>query len=154
MTIKAIECYEHLSKRTCVGNDIWVIDTEIKSFYETCNICDGKQHIIFRDRTFVCPLCHGQGSVLKESKIGIVREGRIINLNINITFKGVDDCLLVISLKEAWDILLFEYQSHNKKQIVINCLDDIHMKELHKHIFMSREEAEMSLKYREKNEEV
>ena len=154
MTIKAIDCYKHLSNRTCIGNDVWVIDTEIKSFYQVCDICDGKQHIIFRDRTFVCPLCNGQGSVPKENKIGVVREGRIANVIINIYFKGVEDCLVMVSLSETWDIVLFEYQNYKKRTMLIYCEDDIHMKELHKYIFMSREEAEMSLKYREKNEQV
>lgn len=38
---------------------------EKRSFAETCEICDGKKKITVKDKTFECPNCYGQGSLIK-----------------------------------------------------------------------------------------
>lgn len=56
-----------LNTKHSIGDIIKI--KEKRSFSETCEICDGKKKVAIKDKTFECPNCYGQGSLIKYKTI-------------------------------------------------------------------------------------
>ena len=63
------------------GQKVFVISS--KSYYDTCDICNGRGEIKLKGRPYTCPECDGDGIMYIENKRWRIFEGIIKTIYIN-----------------------------------------------------------------------